>query len=193
VHPVLVQVILAHRLEGAGTDVQGDLRGLDADAAGGLQHRLVEVQPGGGRRDGPVASGIDGLVALPVRGVVGALDVGRQRHMAVARISLPKSASTAAEPEQPLVAPSTSSARRPPTAAGAGAGRLARAHMRDGLAPAEHALEQDLDATAGLLARMQPRRHHPGIVEDQQVARRQQRPAGSRTSGPRGRRSARRA
>ena len=84
VHDVLGEALAAHRLERAGADVQRDRRALDAARAQRREQLGVEVQRRGRRRDRAGPLGEHGLVALDVVAFVGALDVGRQRHVAVA-------------------------------------------------------------------------------------------------------------
>jgi hypothetical protein len=56
---------------------------LDAHRAQALEQLGAEVQPRGRRRDGAVDTREHGLVALAVGGIGVAVDVGRQRHLAV--------------------------------------------------------------------------------------------------------------
>ena len=56
----------------------------------------------------------------------------------------------------------------------AGLGRLARAHHGDHPRRRGHPLDQRLDPATAVLETMQARLDHPGVVEDQQVARLQQ-------------------
>ena len=78
-------VVHAHRLEGAGADVQGDVAELDAARAQRVQQRVVEMQAGGRRGDRAEFAREHGLVALVVVGARLALDVGRQRQAAGAQ------------------------------------------------------------------------------------------------------------
>jgi hypothetical protein len=83
VHVVLGQVLDAHRLEGAGAHVQGDVGDVHALRGQFVEQRLVEVQAGGRRGDGARLLRIDGLVTLLVELVGVVLDVRRQRQAAV--------------------------------------------------------------------------------------------------------------
>ena len=74
--------LLVQRLKGAEAYVEGDVRLFGAGCAAAVQHLRREVKPGGRRRDGASFAGEDGLVALAVGGRIGALDVGRQGHVA---------------------------------------------------------------------------------------------------------------
>ena len=69
-------------LEGGQADVQREV--LDGDPRGAQRpvERRGEVQPGGGRRGGPLLPGVDRLVALGVG--QRRMDVGRQGRLAVA-------------------------------------------------------------------------------------------------------------
>ena len=72
------------RLEGAGTDVQRDGGDLDPRRLERLEHLAREVQPRGRGRHRSRLGGVDGLVPVAVLGQRRALEVGRQRHGAVA-------------------------------------------------------------------------------------------------------------
>ena len=69
-HMVFFYALHAHRLEGAGTDMQGDIGGLDPGIAQCVQQGLIEMQPGGRSRHGAGSLRVDGLVALAIGGVV---------------------------------------------------------------------------------------------------------------------------
>ena len=83
VHVVFEDVVHPHRLEGARTNVQRHESTVDAFFGQGVQQRLVEVKASGRCRNGTIAAGVDGLVALAVAQLVFPGDIGRQRHMAV--------------------------------------------------------------------------------------------------------------
>ena len=55
-----------------------------------------------------------------------------------------------------------------------GLGRLARPHLGQDPVRTQQPFDQDLHPPAARLVAEQPRTHHPGIVEDQQVAGAQQ-------------------
>jgi hypothetical protein len=84
VHDVLGDALGAHRLERAGADVQRHRGALDAARGERGEQLGVEVQRRSRRRDRARPLGEDGLVARAVARVVGALDVRRQRHVAMA-------------------------------------------------------------------------------------------------------------
>jgi hypothetical protein len=120
-------------------------------------------------------AGVNGLVAFPVGGRVRARDVRRQRHVAEALEQAGQSRTGAAETEKRAVAtdhfePAAVLEHDPP----ARPQRLAHAQLGEALAVVEQALEHDLHPAAGFLAAEQARGNHPGVVEDQQVARGQQ-------------------
>ena len=82
VHVMVFQIVLAHRLERAGADMQRDVTELDAALAQPLEHRLVEMQTRRRCRHGTRLARIHGLVAFRVTGIGLALDIRRQRHVA---------------------------------------------------------------------------------------------------------------
>ena len=84
VHAVLARVLGLDGQEGAGAHVQRHEMAGDAARVQRRQQLGREVQAGGGRGDGALAARVDGLVALGVLGLHGALagDVGRQRRVA---------------------------------------------------------------------------------------------------------------
>jgi len=82
VHFVILDVLRAHGLKGAGTHVQGDEAGIHPARPTPIDKGPAEMQARGGRRHGSVSPGVNSLVALPVQSFVLAVDVGRQRHMA---------------------------------------------------------------------------------------------------------------
>ena len=84
VHAMRGDVAGAHRLERAGPDMQGEESELDAAGAQALDERLVEMKPGGRRRDRARSARIDRLVTRLVLGRRRVRDVGRERHRAVA-------------------------------------------------------------------------------------------------------------
>ena len=83
VHHVRVGVVDAHRLEGAGADMQRDPGRGDAGLGQGGHEGRREVKPGGGGGDGAVMFGEQGLIVGTVPCVGGAAaNVGRQRYRA---------------------------------------------------------------------------------------------------------------
>jgi hypothetical protein len=161
------------------------------------QHGVVKVQRRCGRGHGAGGAGKYGLVALAVLGGVGvvvgvlmALDVGRQRQVAVALHQLPgalagRAVQCKAEQRAVFVRPAAQQAwrqSRPLAPAGhvhgaAALGLLADLHVGHhlvDLAAGEHTFDQQFElAAAGLLAK-DARLDDAGVVEDQQVARAQQ-------------------
>ena len=102
-----------HRLEGAGANVQGDVRGPMPAASSAAISSRREMQAGGRRGDRAVVSGEHGLVvgAVALVGVALARDVGRQRHGASA--SRCSASAGAAAIEGDASEPSACLARRP--------------------------------------------------------------------------------
>ena len=88
-HPFAVQLQLAevfgfHRPKRAQPHMQGDTGPLDAFLCQGRQQLLTEVKPSGGSSHRPGLGGKTGLVAVVI-GFLVLVDVGRQRHHAVAQ------------------------------------------------------------------------------------------------------------
>ena len=77
---VIFQTLGANRLEGSESDVERDLGDFDIARADALQNFWREVQTRGRRGHGTSLPGVDGLIALAIGGLVGALDVRRQRE-----------------------------------------------------------------------------------------------------------------
>ncbi|CAD5375534.1 hypothetical protein OF001_U10221 [Pseudomonas sp. OF001] len=172
VHVVVLDALDAYRLEGASADVQGDEGGVHALFADRGEQTIVEVQAGGGRghRTGLALVGVDGLVALAVGVLVGAVDVRRQRHVAHA-LEQHQHRLGEAQLEQRVVAGEhLGLAAAVDVDQAARLGRLAGTHMGQHAPLVEQALDEDLQATAGGLLAEQPRRDHPGVVEHHQVA-----------------------
>ena len=145
------------------------------------QQRLVEVQRRGRRGHRAGRAREHGLVAPRVVGVVGVRDVGRQRHVAVAlqqreRVAAEGAGGTARRPARPAaehlgVEGAVGEAQRRCPAR-----RLARAQVRHDLVRAgQHALDQRSTVPPVRLLAEQARLDHLGVVEDQQVAGREQR------------------
>ena len=101
VHAVLGGVVGLDGQEGAGADVQRDEVAGDAARVERRQQRRREVQAGRRRGHGALAAGVDGLVALGVLRLDGALagDVGRQRRVAQRRDGLVEIGAVQAEGE----------------------------------------------------------------------------------------------
>jgi hypothetical protein len=132
----------------------------------------VQAGRGGGHRPG--LARIDRLVAFAILGQGRTFDVGRQRHLA---LRLEEGHGVAAEFELVQVAVAADGGR--PLAAGqvhrhAGPEALAGARLGQDAAGSDDPLEQDLDTAPGRLPPVDPGRKDPGVVEDQQVARREE-------------------
>ena len=79
---MILHALGADRLKRAQADVQSDGRNFGAGLTALAQDFRREVQARGGRGHGTGMGGEDGLVALAVERLVGALDVRRQGHVA---------------------------------------------------------------------------------------------------------------
>src|SRR5262245_39753638 len=77
---MLLDAIGADGRKGAGPNVEGDPRRLDAELSDARKQRLVEMQPGRRRCNCTWRTREDGLIALAVHRRRRALDIGRQRH-----------------------------------------------------------------------------------------------------------------
>ena len=82
VHVVIFDAFDPYRLKSTGPDVQGHEGALDTPLGNARQQRLIEMQPGSRRRHRAGALGIDGLITLAIGGIVRAVYIRRQRHMA---------------------------------------------------------------------------------------------------------------
>jgi hypothetical protein len=71
-----------YRFERPVADVQGDRDPFDAAGGKVVEHLLGEVQAGGRRRDRAARRREDRLVTIAVGQIIGAPDVGGQRHVA---------------------------------------------------------------------------------------------------------------
>ncbi len=131
-----------------------------------------------GRRRGDRAgfARVDGLVALVIGGVGRALDVRRQRHAAEAQQQFFERLGRIEAQHEELAVASEHRRRRAVIEQNAPARLrlLADAELHARLVRAGDALDQDLDGAAGVLAPVQPRRQHARVVEDEQIARREQ-------------------
>ncbi len=83
-HAVIGDAFDAHRLEGAGADVQRDAGALHTACVDLRQQRFVQMQRRGRCRHGAGLGGEDGLITAFVVGRVVVRDVRRQRYVAVA-------------------------------------------------------------------------------------------------------------
>ncbi len=82
-HLMLRIIVVAHRQEGARPHVQGDGYRLDTPPPQVLENLSGKMQARGGAGHGSGLPGEPGLVAVPIRLGGRAVDVGRQRHLAV--------------------------------------------------------------------------------------------------------------
>ena len=79
---MVFNVFRAHGLKGSVPDVQRDVCDRHVMRAQGRQERLAEMKTRGGRSDRAGASREDGLIALPIRRAIVALDIGWKRNVA---------------------------------------------------------------------------------------------------------------
>ena len=179
VHAVQRDVVDLDRQEGAGADVERQPGAGDPPGLEGREERRVEVERRGRGRHRARTRGEDGLVVVAVGGVGRAAgrDVGRQRHLADRLERRLERRSLAVEGEQDLGAvlgadlggeraegdavadrqPLAGPGQRPPGAAGG---------ERD-----QRRLDARLGAGGAAADAGEPRRDHPRVVEDQEVAR----------------------
>jgi hypothetical protein len=177
VHVVVLEAPGTHRLEGPRADVQGHEVELDAALANRLEQLPIEVQAGGRRGHRARIAREHRLVAGLVAPLRRAADVWRQRHRAVRLEQRLERVFAGIELELEQVRRARGHGRPGGVGEaqpGSGAGRLAGAHVGEKAPLAGLALDQHLGAPAARLARREPRLDHPGVVEHQQIARRQQ-------------------
>ena len=165
------QILHANRLVRAGTDMQGHGGRLDALCAQTIEQGIVKVQTGRGGGDRPRVLGkhrlVTGFVRLgrapvDVRGQgQGAVGFGVVDHAAVRGEAQVKEIALAA---QNFHLESLCQAQRHSRL-----GRLAGAHLSDGLVLAHRAFDQDLDLPTGGLLAEQAGVDHAGVVEHQQI------------------------
>ncbi len=166
---VLLDVLLAQVLEGSCTNVQRHVGMAHPHGARLLQHGTIEMQPGRGCGDRPGPAGVNGLVAVLVFHLRLALEIRRQRHVAV-YIEVRQNLVRELDRKQVPVTPrdfclGTTFEQQPSPRFG----RLARADMGQCGPRRLHAFDQDLGFAAGFLARHEARLDHARVVEDQQV------------------------
>ncbi len=173
-HAVLVHQLGGHRLEGADADVQRHRGALDSRRLEPPEQRGVEVQPGGGRGDGAGLAREHGLIALAIGGLVGAFDVRRQRHVAE---PLEMRLDRLGEAER---APAVLARRHHFGFEAVGEahpiarpGAFARLRERVPFPRPELLDQQQLHLAAAPAPAEEPRRHHLGVVDHQQVPRSQ--------------------
>jgi hypothetical protein len=80
---VVANVVDIDGAEGAGADVQDELRPLYAPSIETVEELLGEVQTRGRGGDAPGLAGVDRLVAVSVAGGIGATDVRREGDVPV--------------------------------------------------------------------------------------------------------------
>ena len=170
------EVLDFDRLEGTRADVQRNVRKRDAALAQALEHRLVEMQAGRGRRDRARVPCINGLIALAVLGLRRARYIRRQRDLAVTiEIGGERDVGGDSQAKEP---PFTLEHRRPCASVerkgSADLGRMAGGELHPRFVVCDDALEQDLDSAAAVLAAMKARANDFGVVEDEQVPGREQ-------------------
>ena len=135
------------------------------------------MQTGGGCGDRAGAFGEQRLIAALVPGIGRALEIGRQRQLAVALHQRPDVAlALPAQVEEITLAPEQLEGALPDLDQPARPGLLAHAQLRQHLAAVvEHAFDEDFRPPAAGLAAVQARLDHPGVVEHDQIAGGQQR------------------
>ena len=153
-------------------------------AASAAKQRRREMQAGGRRGDGALGAGEDRLVIAAVAPIFGvavarALDVGRQRHRAVAQRA-PRGNASPSRSNASVTSPSallaTISAEKSVGEDDRGrrvAGAAPPWRRRASTPPPRSRCQGDLDRRLAAPAD-EPRRDHPRVVEDEQVARPQQ-------------------
>ena len=173
-HGVLIQILAAHRLESAGTDVQGQCGAENSARRECREQRFVEVQAGRGRRHRAGHAREQALVTLAIAGVRRARDVGRQRHAAMpfeelqrrlGQQHLPQVGMPGLQPHRTTGADELLAHPQP----------VAAARLHQGSVAGQRPLQQQLRAPAGCAVRREPGRHHASVVEHQQVAGMEQR------------------
>ena len=194
-HLVLGDDLGLDRLEGAGADMQRDMRALHATCFQFSQQGLVEMQRGRRRCNGAGHAGEHGLIAAFIlggildglgtgrSGVLLPFDVRRQRHMAAAlhqRVRVFVGGTGKRETEQrPLRVGPAAQQGRTKTAGHpqrcADRRLLADLHVSDDFLAGQHALDQQFQLAAGRLFAEQARLDNLRVVEHQQIATLQQR------------------
>src|SRR5579875_432364 len=188
--PYFFYALDAQRSKGAEADMERDVRNLHA-AICNLSERLRrKMQPGGGRGHRSALAGKDRLIAFAIGGLVGAMDIGRQRNVpdAVAngedipdrrKLNEALAVATAIEHlgfENNLAVRSRKNQPLPD-------GDLAaRPHERAPFIFARGLGQHNFDAAGWLIlfsaqgaAREEPCRNDAAVIEHQQIARLQQR------------------
>ena len=177
VHLVLMKIVHPHRLERPRADMQRHMPKLHATLAQSGQQGIIKMQARGGGSHRTNLASKHGLVALGIIRTGFALDIRRQRHPpGVLQPILQRLPNVETQtPETGLIA-----LQHLRLTAGiecnfaADPRRFADPQLRTRFIVRQQPLDQEFDtSTAGLVAK-QTRRNHPGVVENQQVARAQQ-------------------
>jgi hypothetical protein len=151
--------------------VQRDVCDRDTLRAKQFEECRIEMKAGGGRRDRTRHARVHRLVARLVIVLRRMRDVRRERHFAQAIHHFEHVAVEAQLEEVALAAEhfgiDSLRKRDPPPRLE----RLAGARLHQRSVSVDHALDQHLDFTARVLAAVQPRLHHPRIVQHQNVVR----------------------
>ncbi len=169
-------IVDPHRLKRACAYVQRDLSGLDAFLGELAEQCVVEVQACSRCSHRAWHARVDRLIARAI-GIVGCVrDVGRQGHLTM-RLQQREHVLIVlqAKVEQIVGALDHGSLNRVRQLdARTRSWAVAGAHVCEKLALAEDAFDQQLDPSAGLLGTEQPGLDHARVVEDEQIAGRQQ-------------------
>ncbi len=189
VHGVLCNVFCFDGLKSTRTDVQGDVGCLHPHVFQLRQQSVVKMQRRCGRRHGTriarkhclITALIFGNVGFAGAAVIGALDVGWQRHMAVLRHQgMRLLTQSKAKQRAFFVRPAAREGGRKSGCArfcvlahvqhAAYGWFFTDLHVRHHLVARQHAFNQEFHfATRRLLAK-NPRLDHLGVVENQQIA-----------------------
>ena len=173
-HGVFGEIFHSHRLKCSGTDMQRQPRQRDAARLQCRQHRLVEMQAGGGGGHRAGRFCVDRLITRGSGGTGLMRDVGRQGHAAgafdqredVGAVEKTQFVKFAGAPQHLGRGPAIQQQTH------AGARRLAGTHLRQHARAVaiENALDQHLDLSAALLVPGQARVDHTRVVHHQHVA-----------------------
>jgi hypothetical protein len=150
--------------------VEGHLGDFDAGGGELVQDLAGEVEAGGGGGDGTGVSRPDGLVALAVLGLVGPLDVWRQRHMAeTLQVGLDGLGEAQAVAAGLFLVDDLGGQALVEMNHGAGTGAPAGLHQSVPLPLAGFSGQQDLDLPSSRTPAEEARRDHPRVVDHQEV------------------------
>jgi hypothetical protein len=136
-----------------------------------VEHRALQMQAGGRRRDRAGTRRIHGLIAFGIGRCRAARDVRWQRHCAVALEHVGDACVQEAQSVELLVAPEHLDAHvRADQQDTARHGRMAGAHQGERLVCIENALDKDFDAPTRALAGGKACLDDPGVVDHEHVA-----------------------